>query len=170
MGKWLNGIQQITPGNRQMIMVAHQVLSTHRWKWHHDHKCQCHRQHRRYQCWGWYYQFNFSRRRFIRNLSESVRGQNSGKKISLSNLQNEDVIKWNGLEWTSQPDGLKLPATLTDPIQRDYSLLTDMHLKSPRPVRMACCMWPNSNNATSNRCVFYSESNTAMGAGGWIDQ
>ncbi|MFN8278806.1 MAG: tail fiber domain-containing protein [Saprospiraceae bacterium] len=82
-----------------------------------------------------------------------------GKKISLSNLQNEDVIKWNGLEWTSQPDGLKLPATLTANSTRLQSV--DRYaLEISQTGKDGVLYVANSNNATSNS-VFYSESNTA---------
>ncbi|HMW39128.1 MAG: tail fiber domain-containing protein [Saprospiraceae bacterium] len=82
-----------------------------------------------------------------------------GKKISLSNSQNDDVIKWNGLEWSSQPDGLKLPATLTVNSTRSGSF--DRYgLELTQTGKDGVLYLANSNNPTSNS-VFYSESNTA---------
>ncbi len=82
-----------------------------------------------------------------------------GKKINLSNAQNEDVLKWNGLEWISQSDGLKLPATLTANSTRLQSV--DRYaLEITQTGKDGVLYLANSNNATSNS-VLYSESNTA---------
>lgn len=82
-----------------------------------------------------------------------------GKKINLSNAQSEDVIKWNGLEWTSQTDGLKLPATLTANSTRMQSV--DRYaLEITQTGKDGVLYLANSNNATSNS-ILYCESNTA---------